>query len=148
MSAQENDSERMRAAQMTEARPREVELRPRPSLSGCRLTDAGAANVFLVDRDGYRRRIPNYTTYSRLFRDWSGLVETPDIEGLAKRPDFAAGTILVRGDASGPIYLLDHGRRRVITDGAVMNKYWFNWNRVFVIRQVLIDHMPLGEEWE
>jgi hypothetical protein len=44
--------------------------------------------------------------------------------------------------------LLDHGRRRVITDGAVMNKYWFNWNRVFVIRQVLIDHMPLGEEWE
>jgi len=146
----QSDSENMHIAPAVEttAGHRLTGSPPRPGLAGCRLSNVGGSELFVVDAQGYRRRIPNYTTYSRLFRDWSGIAETPDLENIAARVDLAIGTILIRGDRASAIYLLDQGRRRAVSSQEIMNKYWFNWERVFVIRQVLVDHMPLGEDWE
>ena len=121
---------------------------PDPERAGCRLVIPGQPHVYLIDPAGYRRRVASHATYDRLFRDWRGIVDTSDLERLTERPPLTSGSLLVRGDASARIYLLDEGRKRFIPSDAAMDKYWFNWARICVVRQVLIDHVPLGDAWE
>jgi hypothetical protein len=121
---------------------------PRPDLAGRRLVRPGHAEIYLVDPHGYRRRVPNHTTYNRLFRNWSGISDEACLAEVALRPQFTTGTVLVRGDASERIYLLDEGLRRLITHATVMEKYSFNWARLFVVKQALLDRIPVGLDWE
>jgi hypothetical protein len=121
---------------------------PRPDRSGQRLVCPGHAEIYLVDPDGFRRLVPNYTTYNRLFRSWSGIMDDARLADIAPRPPFSTGTVLVRGDASERIYLVDEGQRRRITSAAVMDRYWFDWARLFVVKQALIDRIPMGLDWE
>jgi hypothetical protein len=120
---------------------------PRPDLAGRRLVRPGHAEIYLVDPDGYRRRVPNHTTYNRLFRNWSGITDEAGLAEIALRPQFTPGTVLFRGDACPRIYLLDEGLKRLVTDATVMEKYWFNWARLFVVKQALIDRIPVGRDW-
>src|SRR5258708_218303 len=83
----------------------------------------GRPDVYVVDPAGYRRRVANHSTYDRLFRDWRGIVDATDLEEMAERPPLTSASLLVRGDASALIYLLDEGRKRLIPNDAVMNKY-------------------------
>ena len=122
--------------------------RPRPERSGARIVSPGRPDVYLVDPAGYRRRIPNHTTYCRLFRDWRGISDADDLDEIAEGLPFKSATILVRGDAAARIYLLDNGRKRLVPSDTVMDKYWFNWGRICVVRQILIDHVPEGDLWE
>jgi hypothetical protein len=154
MSSPECDSERTRVAEAIEALPKIAsgirELtgpRAQPQRSGCRLVIPGRPDVYVVDPAGYRRRIPNHTTYDRLFRDWRGIVDSPDLEDIAERPALKSASILVRGDGAARIYILDEGRKRLIPNDTVMDKYWFNWGRICVVRQILIDHVPEGDPW-
>ena len=153
MSTPECDSETTHIAAAIEGRPDRGVARAglggvaRVELSGKRLVRPGRPDVYLVDPAGYRRRVPNHTTYSRLFRDWQGIVDSHDLDDLAEGPPLKSATILVRGDAEARIYLLDDGRKHLIPSTTVMDKYWFNWGRICVVRQVLIDHIPIGEAW-
>jgi hypothetical protein len=121
---------------------------PRPDLAGYRLVRPGHPEIYLVDPDGYRRRVPNHTTYNRLFRSWSGITNEACLADVALRPQFTTGTVLVRGDASSRIYLLDEGLKRLITDDTVMEKYWFNWAGLFVVKQALLDRIRPGVDWK
>jgi hypothetical protein len=116
-------------------------------LAGYRIMSPGYADIYLIDPQGYRRRIEDHRTYNHLFRDWSGIVDA-SLDHIAQRPSLGLGTILLRGDRSDTIYLLDQGRRRLITSSAIMAKYWFKWDRVCVMTQTLIDRVPTGEDWE
>jgi hypothetical protein len=104
--------------------------------------------VYLVDPAGYRRRVPDEAVYNRLFRDWSGISEELGLDDVPSRPPFTSATMLVRGDASSAVFLLDQGRKRLVTGSASMKKYWFDSERVHVVRQVLMDHFPVGHDWE
>jgi hypothetical protein len=155
MPSPECDSDTLRIADAADAQPRTVSgmragagPEPQPKRSGSRLVSPGQPNVHVVDPAGYRRRIANHSTYDRLFRDWRGIVDAPDLESVAERPPLTSGSLLVRGDASARIYLLDEGRKRLIPSDAVMDKYWFNWGRICVVRQILIDHVPTGDVWD
>jgi hypothetical protein len=121
---------------------------PRRDIAGRRLVSPGHPEVYLIDPDGYRRRIPNHTTYNRLFRNWSGIDDEARLKEIAMGPELTTGTILVRGDTADAIYLLDQGRKRLVADAAVMDKYWFNWNRIFAVRQAVIDRIPPGTDWD
>jgi hypothetical protein len=107
----------------------------------------GWPDIYLVDPAGYRRRISNQATFNRLFRDWSGIIDVPDLENIAEHATLDTDTMLIQGDADETIYVLDGRCRRVLTDHSVMEKYWFNWDRVSVVRQRLVDQVPLGEPW-
>jgi hypothetical protein len=120
---------------------------PQPARSGCRLVSPGRPDIYVVDPGGYRRRIANHSTYDRLFRDWRGIADACDLEGIAEKTPLTSGSLLVRGDASAMIYLLDEGRKRLIPSASVMDKYWFNWGRICVVRQILVDHVPAGDIW-
>ena len=121
---------------------------PRRDLAGHRLVSPGHPDIYLIDPDGYRRRIPNYSTYNRLFRTWCGIDDDARLDRIALRPEFTTSTILVRGDASCGIYLLDQGRKRRIAHDAVMDTYCFNWNGVLGIRQVDLDGIAPGADWD
>lgn len=155
MPSPECDSDTMRVADAANAQPRmqsgvrvSTGPEPQPERSGTRLVSPGRPDVYLVDPSGYRRRIANHLTYDRLFRDWRGIVDVRDLDVMAERPPLTTGSLLVRGDASARIYLLDDGRKRLIPSDTVMDKYWFNWGRICVVRQILIDHVPTGEIWD
>jgi hypothetical protein len=119
----------------------------RPDLAGSRRLLPGSTSVFLVDPDGYRRAVPNSVTYNRLFRSWQGAIDDPDLEGIAERPGFSTSVMLIRGDLSTILYLLDHGLKRCIPGPAMMDKYWFNWDRIEVLKQFLVDTIPSGRPW-
>jgi hypothetical protein len=121
---------------------------PRPDLAGRRLRMPGQRGVYLVDPAGYRRHVPDVATYERLFRSWDGIATLPDVDELPDRPPLGDGTMLVRGDATGAVYVIDQGRKRRIASPHTMDKYWFDWSRVCPVRQVLVDHFSCGNHWE
>jgi hypothetical protein len=57
------------------------------------------------------------------------------------------GAILAKGSLSAKVYLVSNGRKRWITSPATMDKYYFNWSRVYVVPQILIDSMVTGASW-
>jgi hypothetical protein len=120
---------------------------PRPDLSGRRLVRPGYAEIYLIDPEGYRRRVPNHTTYSRLFRDWTGITDEPALSEIPGRPALTLGTVLMRGASSVRIYLLDRGTKRLVAEAAVMDKYWFHWAKIYVVSQSLIDGISTGDDW-
>jgi hypothetical protein len=124
-------------------------LRPaRGDLAGRRLRRPGQHRVYLVDPAGYRRRVPDQAVYNRIFRDWRGIDEGLDPDDVPSRPPFTSATMLVRGDASSAVFLLDQGRKRLVPSSASMSKYWFDSERVHIVRQVLMDHFPVGHDCE
>jgi hypothetical protein len=122
--------------------------RPWPELAGHRLVCPGNPEIYVIDPEGYRRCIPNHTTYNRLFRDWTGIEDETWLDAIAIGTPLSRGTILVHADPAAPIYLLDNGRKRLVRDASVMDKYWFNWARVFSCRQTILDRLPLGRDWD
>ena len=120
---------------------------PRPELAGSRRSLPGCTSVYVIDGEGYRRGIPNSTTYNRLFRSWDGVVDDPNLEAIAQRTGLSTSAMVVRGDLSTTLYLLDHGLKRCIPSPAVMDKYWFNWEHLEVLKQFLVDTIPSGRPW-
>jgi len=119
---------------------------PRQDLAGRLFRLRGLSALYLVDPAGFRRRIPSRTVHERLFRQGTQ-VDTADVADVAPRPPLAASTMLVRGGDSDILYLLDQGRKRRILGPPAMAKYSFDWDRVCVVRQVLIDSIPSGADW-
>ena len=120
---------------------------PRPDLAGLRVKLPTQPQIYLIDPDGYRRWIPNPDTYNNLFRDWNGVVTDIDINEIAEGSALTDGAVLVRGSNSAPVYLVSNSMRRWVTSPAAMDKYHFNWNRVYVVPPVLVDFIPQGQNW-
>ena len=125
--------------------------RPTPAtvsdLAGCRLMSSLYTDIYLVDRDGYLRHIADQETYNRLFRDWSNIIET-NVDHIALAQPIGSGTVLVRGIESDDVYIIDQGLRRLIRGRAVMDKYWFNWDRISWMNQTDLECIALGDDWE
>src|SRR5260370_8700732 len=83
---------------------------PRLDLAGSRRVVPETTTVFLIDPEGYRRRVPNFMTYNRLFRSWHALIDDSWLDDLSERPAFTTGAILVRGEPSPAVFLLAHGQ--------------------------------------
>jgi len=120
---------------------------PRPDLAGARRLAPETTTVFLIDPEGYRRRIPNFMTYNRLFRSWHNVADDLHLDDIPERPEFTTGAMLVRGESSPAIFLLDHAIKRCVASDDVLEKYWFNVDKVFIVGQGLIDKIPNGPPW-
>jgi len=120
---------------------------PRPDLAGLRVKTPNRPEIYLIDPDGFRRRIPNPQTYNNLFRDWNGVVVDIDITQIAESSPLTSGAILARADGTAPVFLISNGVKRWVTSPATMDKYYFNWNRVYVVPGALVDFIPSGPNW-
>jgi hypothetical protein len=116
---------------------------PRPDLNGLRVKSPTEAKIYLID-GGCRRWIPNPETYNNLFRDWNGVVIDIDINEIPEAAPISEGAILSKGSNSPAVFLVDRGIKRWVTSPAAMDKYYFNWGRVYVVPQVLVDSIPTG----
>jgi hypothetical protein len=121
-------------------------LAPRTDLAGLRVTPLTGGPIYVVSPEGYLQWIPNPATYSNLFRDWNG-VHRVDTATLPIGNTLSDGAVLAKGNASDAVYLVSNGRKRWITSPSVMDKYHFNWSRVYVVPQVLINSIPTGNNW-
>lgn len=120
---------------------------PRVDLAGLRVKLPNDPAIYLIDPNGYRRRIPDPDTYNNLFRDWNGVVVDIDIDDLPVAAALTSGAVLVRASNAAPVYLLSDGMKRWITSPAVMDKYYFNWARIYVLPPAVVDSAPRGPDW-
>ncbi len=132
-------------------KPASIKL-PRPDLSGLRVKLPGNATpqqqaIYLMDPDGYRRHIPNPTTYTNLFRSWDGIVIDIDIDEIAEGSPLTDGAILARADQTAAVYLVSNEEKRWITSVPVMDKYFFDWDKVLSLPHVVLDFIRTGRNW-
>jgi hypothetical protein len=120
---------------------------PRPDLSGLRVKSPNQPAIYLIDPEGYRRWIPNPQTYNNLFRGWDGVIVDINIDEIAASTPLSDGAILARADGTAPVYIVSNGIKRWITSPQAMDKYDFNWARVYVVPGVLVDSIPTGASW-
>jgi hypothetical protein len=124
---------------------------PRPELAGCKVRVRGRTPIYVIDRKGYRRLVPFPLTFMNLFHDsavFQGLLVSEAVSQIAEGPALDEGAILVRGMHSEDIYLIDRGKKRLVTSRRAMDKYDFNEAGVVAVPQVLIDAIPAGEVWD
>ena len=119
----------------------------RPDLAGLRVKLPTQPQIYLIDPSGARRWVPDPTTYNNLFRDWNGVVVHIDINEIFEGTALTSGAILGRATNAAPVYLISNGVKRWITSPAVMDKYYFNWNRIYVMPPSAIDSIPSGPDW-
>jgi hypothetical protein len=128
-------------------RHRTASTQPRPDLAGLRVKAPNAAPIYLIDPEGYRRWIPDPTTYDNLFRDWNGVIVALDITSVPERPPLSHGAALVRGNGQAPVYLVSNGIKRWITSPAAMDKYYFDWDKIQVLAPAVVNSIPTGGAW-
>ena len=123
---------------------------PRPELAGRKVRITGTTPIYLIDPEGYRRLVPFPLTFMNLFEDRAVLqvLVASTVTEIAEGPALDNGAILLRGSSCERIYLLDQGKKRLITSEQVMNKYGFSERAVVVVPKILIDAVPEGETWE
>jgi hypothetical protein len=120
---------------------------PRPDLAGLRLKAPNSAPIYLVDPGGFLRWIPDPPTYNNLFRDWNGVVISTEIPSIARGSNLTSGAVLAKGIGTAPVYIVSNGTKGWITSPAAMDKYYFNWNTVVQVPEVLVDFIPNGPSW-
>jgi hypothetical protein len=116
---------------------------PRPDLNGLRVKLPGRPEIYLVDQ-GYRRWIPNPTTFNNLFRNWNGIVEEISITSIPQGQNISSGAILARAYGTAPVYLVDQGLKRWITSPAAMDRYNFAWGRIYELPAISLNAIPTG----
>lgn len=125
--------------------------RPHPELAGLKVRTIGETPIYLIDREGYRRQVPFPLAFINLFNDLSalrGVQTTHSTEEIASGPALDERAIMVRGTQSERIYLMDHGKKRLISSPQVMQKYGFDESCVVAVPQVVVEAIPAGEAWE
>jgi hypothetical protein len=114
----------------------------RSELNGFRVKFWGQAGVYLVD-EGYRRLIPNPSTYNNLFRDWNGIIEM-DIYTICERTGVSNGAVLAKAYDDPAVYFVDGGLKRPIPNESVFDKYHFDWSKIYSVPKILLDSIWTG----
>ena len=120
---------------------------PRPDLAGLRLITPNNPAIYLVDPLGFLRWIPDPATYNNLFRDWNGIVTDVDLINIAQGGPLSSGALLAQGIGTFEVYLVSNAAKRWITSPAAMDKYYFNWDRIVQVPDILVEYIPLGPNW-
>ncbi len=116
---------------------------PRPDLNGTRLKRPDSDDIYFVDQ-GYRRLVPDASTYNNLFESWDGIVVMPDADAIPEGPPIPDGAILAK-DKRDPIYLIDRTvKRQILLPAFTMVRYHFAAQRVYVVPRILLEHIRSG----
>lgn len=120
---------------------------PRVELAGARVKLPTRSEIYVIDPNGYRRWIPDPDTYNNLFRDWNGVIIDLDINDIPAAAPLTSGAVLMRASNAAPVYIVSNGIKRWITSPAAMDKYYFNWARIYVLPSVVVDSVQRGPDW-
>jgi hypothetical protein len=118
----------------------------RPDLAGLRIKDPVGPRVYLIDDDGTKRWISDVPTYNALFRDWNGIENIAGTNTIDDGADITVGAVLAKSNQFANVYLIDNGMKRRISNPAVMDKFYFAWNKIQVVPEVVLDFIPSGAD--
>lgn len=119
----------------------------RRDLAGYRFRSRFEPFVYLIDYDGYRRRLPDYYRYGDLFRD-RNIYYDDLIDYIPRRSAFSRDVFLGRSwDNDDDLWLIDRGRRHRLRDRYVMDRYHFGWHNVRSLHRNYYDRLPFGYDW-
>jgi hypothetical protein len=90
----------------------------------------GTDGVFLIDPEGYRRGIRNWSTHESLFRDLNAVEPSRVLAFIPARSDLSRSAYLAGVDGTDSVYLISNGICRWIASPATMDKYGFDWDKV------------------
>jgi len=123
---------------------------PHPELAGLRLRLPQQPAIYLIDPEGYRHWIPDPYTYNRLFRDWNGIYDDPNLYDIADGGPLTHGSTLIRADGTAPVYIVSRHAKRWVTSPYVMDKCNFRWPIIQngdVVAPAVTDAIPSGAAW-
>jgi hypothetical protein len=100
---------------------------PRPELAGKRLRLPGEPAIYLIDPEGLRHHVPDPYTYSRIFRDWNGVFDDPDLNEIQDAGPLSYGASVIRADGETAVYFVSGATKRHVASPAVMDKCNFKW---------------------
>ncbi len=81
-----------------------------------------------------------------MFRDWNGVEEVIDINDIDQGPNISDGAILAKDPNLAPVYLIDNGQKRWVTSPAVMDKFYFSWNAIQSVPNIVLSFVPSGSD--
>ena len=90
--------------------------------------------------------IPDPTTYTNLFTDWNG-VEVNDylVNNMPRSNEISSGAVLARG-SDGLVYLVMQGQKMLVPNESTFNQFYFGWNNILAIPDVIMNSIPSGVE--
>ena len=121
-----------------------------PGPSGQRVKSPTSDAVFLIDPAGYKRPIPDPTTYNQFFRGWEGITTTSETNCYWTGSTIELGFDYLAKTSSGAYYFVDStGSTQVarwIPSVAIYDKYYFSWGTPQLVSQQFIDDHR-GANW-
>ncbi|HEX6369170.1 MAG TPA: hypothetical protein VF006_09570 [Longimicrobium sp.] len=116
---------------------------PRTDLNGLRMQKPGAGEIYLIDR-GYKRHIPNPTTYNNLFANWDGIIQYVNLDDIPSGPGITNGALLMQGGGYEQ-FLCDDRCKRHIASQDTFRRYNFNAGAIYQFPAIVVDFVPTGE---
>jgi hypothetical protein len=117
---------------------------------GQRVKSPTNATVYMIDPAGYKRRIPNPTTYNQFFRDWNGIITTAETTCYWTGPEIEVSIDFLARTNGGAYYWVEttgpNQVARWIPSSAVYDKYHFSWSKPGVLSQQWFDDHR-GPNW-
>jgi|WetSurMetagenome_2_1015567.scaffolds.fasta_scaffold11243_6 hypothetical protein len=113
--------------------------------SGLLVTNKPDGKVFSIFPGNIFMYIPNAETFNNLFRDWNRIIGL-NLSGSEIIMNLSNGAVLASGNIDNKVYLISNNEKRWIQSSAIMDKYYFSWNNIYVIPQVIIDSIPNGND--
>jgi hypothetical protein len=120
-------------------------LEPDTDYSGLLVTNKLDGKVFSIFPGNIFMYIPNAETFNNLFRDWNRIIGL-NLSGTEIIINLSNGAVLASGNIDNKVYLISNNEKRWILSTDVMDKYYFSWNNIYVIPQVIIDSIPNGND--
>jgi hypothetical protein len=120
----------------------------RPDLNGLQVKLPNSIQIYLVD-SGYKRLIPDPTTYTNLFVSGASVVVDIDIDEITTGVALATGAVLAKASNSG-IYVIDSApngttlTKRLIPSPDVLSAYQFSLQAVITVPVVVLAAIPDG----
>jgi hypothetical protein len=107
----------------------------------------GRPQIYVIDPEGYRRWIPNPSTYDNLFNTWDGVIVDLGTHNIPEAAALSNGAFLAKSPDAVQVYLVSNGQKRWITSPPVFDHYRFNGNKIQSVSSVALDAIPTGPPW-
>jgi len=118
---------------------------PAPQLNGTLQKDPNAPPVYSVI-NGLLCWIPDLQTMSNLIAPPPTINPNQNLAEIAVGTPLTSGAVLVKGDVDDSTYLVSNGVKMWIPTETIFGNYQFNWAKVVVVPQIVINSIPDGPQ--
>ena len=125
--------------------PAGVTPAPAPQLNGTLQQEPNTAPVYSVI-NGLLCWIPDLLTISNLIAPGATITQNPNLAEIAVGTPLTSGAVLVKGDVDESVYLVSNAVKMWIPSPTIFGNYQFNWAKVVVVPQIVINSIPDGPQ--